>query len=187
MSKTPTFGRYAELSLAEMTAAQREGYLHMVDGPRGRLPGPYKIWMHNPALLHAADPLGSHFTPGKSAISEREREIAVLVINSKWRSAYPTTAHEKRGAEVGLPADAIAAIVAGLATSFSDLREQTVYEMAMALAAERLIPQDLHDRAVAVLGHEGTTDVIALMGYYTAVCLTMNFYAVAAGTPGISR
>lgn len=187
MSKTPTFGRYPELALDEMTEAQRAGYLHMVDGPRGRLPGPYKIWMHNPALLHAADLLGSHFTPGKSAISEREREIAVLVINSKWRSAYPTTAHEKRGAEVGLPADAIAAIVAGLPTSFADAREQAVYEMAIALAGERLIPQDLHDRAVTALGHEGVTDIIVLMGYYTAVSLTMNFYAVASGTPGLAR
>ncbi|MSP05116.1 MAG: carboxymuconolactone decarboxylase [Acetobacteraceae bacterium] len=187
MSKTPTFGRYAELPLADMTAAQRAGYDLMVDGPRARLPGPYKIWMHNPALLRAADPLGRHFTPGASSISEREREIAVLVINSKWRSAYPTTAHEKRGKEVGLPDAATAAIVAGLPTSFTDAREQIVYEMAIALVGERLIPQGLHDRAVAALSHEGVTDIIVLMGYYTAVSLTMNFYAVAPGTPGISR
>lgn len=187
MAKTPTFGRYAELPLADMTPAQRAGYDHMVDGPRGRLPGPYKIWMHNPALLHAADPLGSHFTPGKSSISEREREIAVLVINSKWRSAYPTTAHEKRGAEVGLPAAAIAAIVAGQPASFPDAREQAVHDMATALAAERLIPEALHNRAVAALGHDGVTDIIVLMGYYTAVSLTMNFYAVAPGTPGLAR
>jgi len=187
MPKTPTFGRYAELPLAEMTPEQRAGYEHMVDGPRGRLPGPYKIWMHNPALLRAADPLGSRFTPGKSSISEREREIAVLVINSKWRSAYPTAAHEKRGREVGLPEAAIAAIVSGLPTSFADAREQVAYEMAMTLTAERLVPEDLHNRAVAALGHEGITDIIVLMGYYTAVSLTMNFYAVSPGTPGLAR
>ena len=59
--------------------------------------------------------------------------------------------------------------------------------MAIALVGERLIPQGLHDRAVAALSHEGVTDIIVLMGYYTAVSLTMNFYAVAPGTPGISR
>ena len=31
------------------------------------------------------------------------------------------------------------------------------------------------------------TDVIVLMGYYTAVSLTMNFYAVPAGSPGLAR
>jgi hypothetical protein len=37
------------------------------------------------------------------------------------------------------------------------------------------------------VGHEGVTDVIVLMGYYTAVALTMNGYAVPAGSPGLAR
>ena len=78
-------------------------------------------------------------------------------------------------------------MIAGLPVSFPDKREQVVYEMAMALAAGRLVPQGLYDRAVTTLGHESITDVIVLMGYYTAVSLTMNFYAVAAGTPGLAR
>jgi 4-carboxymuconolactone decarboxylase len=187
MTDSPTFGRYAELPVDRMTADQREGYRLLVEGPRGRLPGPYKVWVHNPKLLRAAAPLGLHFTPGESALSEREREIAVLVITSRWHSAYPTAAHEKRGVEVGLPAVAVEAIVAGLPTSFPDAREQVVYEVAMALAGGRLVPQSLYDRAVTVLGHERVTDVIVLMGYYTAVSLTMNFYAVPAGTPGLAR
>lgn len=187
MSGTPTFGRYAEIAVDQMTPEQRDGYRFLVDGPRGRLPGPYKVWVHNPKLVHAAAPLGQHFTPGQSSLSEREREIAVLVINSKWQSAYPTAAHEKRGKEVGLPAAAVEAIVAGLPASFPDAREQAVYEVAMALAGGRLVPQGLHDRAVKALGHEGVTDMIVLMGYYTAVSLTMNFYAVPAGSPGLAR
>ena len=187
MSDTPTFGRYAEIPVDRMTKEQQEGYRSMVDGPRGRLPGPYKVWVHNPKLLHAAAPLGEHFTPGQSALSEREREIAVVVITSRWHSAYPAAAHERRGKEVGLPAAAVEAIMAGLPASFSDAREQVVYEVAMTLAGGRLVSQGLYDRAVKALGHEGVTDVIVLMGYYTAVSLTMNFYAVPAGSPGLAR
>jgi len=187
MSDAPTFGRYAELPLDRMSAEQREGYRLLVEGPRGRLPGPYKVWVHNPKLVHAAAPLGQHFTPGQSSLSEREREIAVLVITSAWHSSYPTAAHEKRGKEVGLPAGAVEAVIAGLPTSFADAREQAVYEVATALACRRLVPQGLYDRAVEVLGHERITDMVVLMGYYTAVSLTMNFYQVAAGTPGLAR
>ena len=187
MSDAPTFGRYAELPVDRMTPEQREGYRFLVDGPRGRLPGPYKVWVHNPRLVHAAAPLGQHFTPGHSSVSEREREIAVLVMTSRWHSAYPTAAHEKRGREVGLETASVEAIVAGLPTSFLDPREQVVYEVAMALAGGRLVPQGLYERAVGLLGHEGVTDVIVLMGYYTAVSLTMNFYAVPAGSPGLTR
>jgi 4-carboxymuconolactone decarboxylase len=187
MSSTQTFGRYAEIPVDQMTPEQREGYRFLVEGPRGRLPGPYKIWVNNPRLVRAAAPLGQHFTPGQSSLTEREREIAVVVITSKWHSAYPTAAHERRGKEVGLPAPAVEAMVAGLPTAFSDLREQVVYEMAMALAGGQLVSQGLYDRAVKALGHESITDMIVLMGYYTAVSLTMNFYAVPAGSPGLAR
>ncbi len=187
MTATPTFGRYAELTLDEMTAEQRESYNYLMDGPRGRLPGPYKVWIHNPKLVRAADPLGRHFTPGEYSLSEREREIAVIVITSQWNSDYPAAAHEKRGKEVGLPADAVEAMMAGLPTSFADPREQVVYEVAVSLASGRIVSQGLHDRAVSLLGHPGVSDVITLMGYYTSVSLTMNFYAVPAGTPGLTR
>ena len=187
MSETPTFGRYAEIPVDQMTMEQQEGYRSMVDGPRGRLPGPYKIWVHNPKLVHAAGPLGAHFTPGQSSLSEREREIAVVVMTSRWNSAYPAAAHERRGKEVGLPAATVEAMVNGQPVSFTDPREQVVYEMAVALANGRLVSQGLYDRAVKTLGHESITDVIVLMGYYTCVSLTMNFYAVPAGSPGLAR
>lgn len=187
MTGTPTFGRYTELTLDEMTAEQKQAYLYLMDGPRGRLPGPYKVWIHNPKLVHAADPLGRHFTPGEYSLSEREREIAVVVITTKWNSDYPAAAHEKRGKEVGLSASAVEAMTAGLPTTFDDPREQVVYEVATSLAENRIISQGLYDRAVERLGHPGVSDLITLMGYYTSVSLTMNFYAVPAGTPGLTR
>jgi 4-carboxymuconolactone decarboxylase len=59
--------------------------------------------------------------------------------------------------------------------------------MATALAGKQLVSQGLYDRAVKTLGHESITDIIVLMGYYSAVSLTMNFYAVPAGSPGLAR
>ena len=186
MADTPTFGRYAEIPYDEMTPEQKEGY-HALIETRGRLPGPTKIWVHNPKLAKAAGPLGAHFHPGGYSLSEREREIAVCIINSKWHSAYPTGAHERRGKEVGLPAATVEALLAGLPASFSDEREQVVYEMAMCLSQSRWAPKGLYDRAVKALGHVGITDVICLMGYYTMVSLTLAFYDVPAGAAGLQR
>jgi 4-carboxymuconolactone decarboxylase len=81
----------------------------------------------------------------------------------------------------------VEAIITNRPTSFADAREQAVYEVALALTERRIVPNGLYDRAVATLGHVSITDVIVLMGYYTAVSLTMNFYAVPAGTTGITR
>jgi len=131
-------------------------------------------------------PLGAYFRTGYS-LSEREREIAVCITCSKWHSAYPTNAHERAGKAAGLPADKVEAMLSGLPTSFSDTREQVVYEMAMCLANSRWVPKGLYDRAVKALGHVGITDVITLMGYYTSVSMTLAFYDVPAGAPGMAR
>ena len=65
MPDIPTFGRYAEIPFDRMTPEQQAGYRFLVDGPRGRLPGPYKVWVHNPKLVHAAEPLGQGGRPAR--------------------------------------------------------------------------------------------------------------------------
>jgi len=186
MSDTPTFGRYAEIPYDEMTPEQQEAYRLMIEN-RGGLPGPSKIWIHNPKLAKVAGPFGAHFHAGRYSLTEREREIAVCVITSRWHSAYPTNAHERRAKEVELPADKVEAIIAGLPTSFDDEREQVVYEMAMVLSNARWVPKGLFDRAVKALGHVGVTDTITLMGHYTSVAMTLSFYDVPAGATGMAR
>jgi 4-carboxymuconolactone decarboxylase len=186
MPDTPTFGRFTELPLDQMTAEQQEAYRFAVE-TRGPLGGPNKIWVYNPKLAKVAAPFGGHFQKGNYSLTEREREIAVIIINSKWRSAYPTAAHERRGKEVGLPADKVEALLSGLETSFDDKREQAVYEMAKCLSESRWVSKGLYERAVEALGHVGITDVICLMGHYTSVSMTLAFYDVPAGASGLAR
>lgn len=114
-------------------------------------------------------------------------DIVVSLLHSTWGAVYPTNAHERRGKEVGLPAAVVEAIVAGRPAVLQDAREGVVYDVALALAGGRLIPQDLYDQAIKALGHEGITDLIVLLGYYTCVSLTMNFYAVPASGSGTPR
>jgi 4-carboxymuconolactone decarboxylase len=186
MPETPTFGRYAETPYDEMTPEQREAYRFAVE-TRGPLGGPNNIWVHNPRLAKVAAPFGGHFHTDKYSLTEREREIAVIIVNSKWRSAYPTAAHERRGKEVGLPSLTVDALLSGLPVSFEDKREQVVYEMAVCLSNARWVSKGLYDRAVEALGHVGITDVICLMGHYTSVSMTLAFYDVPAGAQGLAR
>lgn len=185
MAATPTFGRYAEIPYDEMTPEQKEGY-HSLLETRGRLPGPTKIYVHNPKLAKAIGPVGAHMRKGYS-LSEREREIAVCVVTSMWHTAYATNAHERAAKAAGLPADKVELILSGLPTSFTDKREQVVYEMAICLTGARWVSQGLYDRAVEALGHVGITDVIVLMGNYTSTSMTLAFYDVPAGATGMAR
>jgi 4-carboxymuconolactone decarboxylase len=185
MAETPTYGRYAEIPYDQMTSEQQEGYRALIEA-RGRLPGPNKIYVHNPKLAKVVGPFGAHFRKGYS-LSEREREIAVCIINSKWHSAYTTSAHERHAKAAGLPSEKVEAILSGLPTSFDDKREQVIYEMATCLTHSRWVSRGLYDRAVEALGHVGITDVITLLGHYTSASMTLAFYDVPAGATGIER
>jgi 4-carboxymuconolactone decarboxylase len=190
----PTFGRYAEIPYNQMTAEQQEGYRALAAAtasehrePSSSLPGPLKIWVHNPKLAKAVGPLVEHMLPGNNSLTEREREIAVCLINSTWHAAYSTDLHARRLEQLSVPAETVEALVGALPASFADAREQVVYEMVSTLLHERWVPQTLYERAVKVLGHVGITDVTVLLGEYTAVSLTLAFYDVPAGAPGIPR
>src|SRR3984885_12846120 len=68
MPDTPTFGRYAEIPYDQMTPEQQEGYRSMIES-RGGLPGPSKIWVHNPKLAKVAGPFGGHFPPRRYSLT----------------------------------------------------------------------------------------------------------------------
>ena len=78
MAETPTFGRYAEIPVDEMTPEQKEGYQSLLEN-RGRLPGPNKIWVHNPKLAKVMGPLGAHFRTGYSLNGRLLRPASVVV------------------------------------------------------------------------------------------------------------
>lgn len=185
MDEKPTYGRYAEIPYDQMTPEQQEGFKVLMES-RGKLPGPAKIYVHNAKLAKVMGPFGGHFRNGYS-LTEREREIAVCIVNSHFHTAYATNAHERAAKAAGLPADKVEAILSGLPASFTDKREQVIYEMAICLVNSRWVSKGLYERALEALGHVGITDVIALMGFYTSVAMTLAFYDVPAGATGLER
>jgi 4-carboxymuconolactone decarboxylase len=181
----PTVGRFAEIPQDQWTPEQQEAYRLVIDAeglePGAPLPSaPLRIWMSNPELSKALASLIWYLKPPHNSLSPRERELAVCIITSKWHTPYTIYAHETFAKNSGMPPEMIDAVISGLPASFTNEREQVIYEMATALANSRWISQGLFDRAVKVLGHTGITDVTVLMGFYTAVSLTVGFYDVPA-------
>ena len=184
----PTVGRFAEIPQDQWTPEQQEAYRSLIDAeglePGAALPSaPLKLWMSNPKLSKALASLIRYLKPPHNSLSPRERELAVCIITSKWHTPYTIYAHEAFAKYSGMPPEMIDAVISGLPATFANEREQVIYEMATALANSRWISQGLYDRAVKALGHTGITDVTVLMGFYTAVSLTVAFYDVPA--PGI--
>jgi len=191
MDQNPTFGRYIEIPLDEMSAEQRSGYDRIIHD-RGMCPGPYKVWLENPAAMQLMVPVGVYYRSG-SNLSEAEREIAVVLVIAKWGAAFPISEHEwiAEGtggySKAGIPADKVERMIVGLPVSFEDSRQQLVYEVATALINSRYVPKGLYDRAVQEVGNNGITDLAIIMGYFTMVAFTLMFHDVPSFAEGLKR
>jgi 4-carboxymuconolactone decarboxylase len=181
-----TFGRFTETPVNEMDADMKSAYDYTLK-LRGMVPGPHKIFLANPKLSHTIVPTGAYFQT-KSTLTKAEIEIVTNVIDGRWGAAYSNHEHEKIGIDLGhLAPEKVAALIAGLPTSFDDPRQQIVYELSSALAAARVVPVGLFHRAQDLLGDKGIVDVTALMGWFTTVSLTLMAYDVPSDAIGLDQ
>lgn len=181
-----TFGRFREVPLDEMSPAEREAY-EFTKKLRGIVPGPHRIWLTNPLLSKTIVPTGAYFQT-QSSLTKSEIEIATNVINGHWAAAYANYEHEIIAQEAGkLAPQQVEALIAGLATSFDDPRQQVVYELATTLAQARVVPNGLYQRAKSLLGDAGIVDVTVLMGWFTAVSLTLMAFDVPSNAKALDE
>ena len=181
-----TFGRFTETPVNEMDADMKSAYDYTLK-LRGMVPGPHKIFLANPKLSHTIVPTGAYFQT-ESTLTKAEIEIVTNVIDGRWGAAYSNHEHEKIGIDLGhLAPEKVAALIAGLPTSFDDPRQQIVYELSSALAAARVVPVGLFHRAQDLLGDKGIVDVTALMSWFTTVSLTLMAYDVPSDAIGLDQ
>lgn len=178
-----TFGRYDETPIERMSAETRDAY-DFTKKLRGLVPGPHRIWLANPRLSKTIVPTGAYYQ-NQSTLTKAEIEIVTNVINGRWLAAYANYEHEIIGEKQGgLSPGKVEALIAGLPTSFEDPRQQVAYELAMTLAQPRVVPLGLYRRAKALLGDAGIVDVTVLMGWFTAVSMTLMAFDVPSNATG---
>lgn len=181
-----TFGRFVESPVAQMSPEMKKAYDFTMQ-LRGLVPGPHKIWLANPKLSQTIVGTGAYFQTD-STLTKAEIEIATNVINGRWLAAYGNYEHERIAEDLGgLAPEKVQRLIAGLPTCFDDARQQVIYELASTLAQPRVVPTGLFRRAQQLLGDAGIVDVTVLMGWFTAVSLTLMAYDVPANAVGLDQ
>jgi 4-carboxymuconolactone decarboxylase len=169
-------GRFKALTTEEMTPEQHAATRLLLDGTRGSVPTPYRIWLSSPGLVAHLEGLGRYLLR-ESSLSPREAEIGILVTAFRCNCPFVLWAHTRAGRRVGLPDAVIDALVAGQPPELNDARERAVYDVARAVP-EGAANDELYAHALAALGQQGVADLTGLIGYYTAVVSILSFHKV---------
>ena len=168
--------RILEIPEDKLTAEQKKVFDDLVAG-RGRLLTPYKIWIHSPQLAAAMETIGT-FLNKKGSLTEREVELIIVIIATHWQGAYVQAAHVKRCLELGFPQTVMDTIMAGGAPDLPNVREKALYDLCQIAMAPGGGSDEVYDGAAKLLGREGLAEVLALLGYYSAVAMAMKLHRV---------
>lgn len=110
-----------------------------------------------------------------SGLSPKCKEVAILVAAAKDKSAYEVYAHTVLGENRGITPEEIESIMQiERSQTFND-EEKTVYDVARELVSgEGPLPKPARDKAVELLGKDGSTALVHLVGFYSYVCVLLR-------------
>ncbi len=138
----------------------------------GRLEGPFNLMLINPAVGNALQSLGSAIR-FSTALTARQRELAILEVAAFTRSDFEWYAHERLGRRAGLTEDEIAAVHNGVEAAGLDPGERAVRELSRQILATGDLDDPSFQQGAAVLGVELVTELVVLIGYYRLLALAM--------------
>lgn len=168
--------RLLDLTPDQLTTEQKGIFEQLVAG-RGRILGPYRVWIHSPTVASGMEQIGT-FLNKRSSLSTREVEMVIIMIALHWQGEYVKTAHVRMGKDAGLSQAVIDALLAGTEPPLTDPHEKAVYRFAAAMIASRKVPDGEFAEIEKVLGRSGIAEVLVLLGYYTSVAMAMKVHEV---------
>lgn len=181
--------RIPRLSPAQLDDAQRELYDAIAGGPRARttafrltddhggLEGPFNAMLLCPPIGDAVQRLGAAIRY-RGALSDRARELAILVVAAHWRSRFEWDSHERVARQVGLGDKEITPLRSGTYPDLEDPEEAAVVTVTQQVLSDRTLSETDYADATAVLGPAKLFELTTLIGYYELLALQMRIFGV---------
>lgn len=165
------------LAPEQQNEEQRALVESILSGPRKDLPINMEIWLNNPKFAVVANSF-AEYVGHTAPMTRRIKEIVILVVAAYLRSEFEWFWHERLAKQLEIAEDQIAAIKENKDAYFADEVEQVSHDLTVAFLRTREVSDELHERAMRLLGHQGVADITGLIGLYQMVAFALDFYKV---------
>lgn len=165
----------------ELNPEQREQYERILRFRKpladGTIGGPYDPWILNPELAKRAVSWGNSLWE-RTSIGRRLVELAIIITGRFWESNVEWVSHSELALKYGISQDVIDAVFAEQRPMHAPPDELLVYDICIALHKTHQLPIGFYNQAIASFGERGLVDIIATIGYYTFVAMTLNAFDI---------
>ena len=168
--------RYPELKLDQLTPAQKAYVDNLQKPPRNNTTAlknpPFKVYMRSPELATKLEAMSDYVRWGTGQ-PPRLTELAIMITARQWSSQWIWRGHYRAAVKDGLDPSVGADIAAGKRPTKMKKDETILYNYATEMYRDKAVSDATFAAAVKAFGEKGLIDLVATMGYYDTVAMTL--------------
>jgi 4-carboxymuconolactone decarboxylase len=165
--------RFAPLTYAGMTPAQKTMFEGLLKGERRGAGGPFNVLLRSPEMGNLAQQFGASMR-FHSSMPPKLNELAIIITARHWTSHYEWYAHKRAALAAGLSPAIVDAIASGRRPTTMQPDEQTVYDFCTELLTNKQVGDQTFKAAKDRFGERGVVDLVGVSGYYGLVSMLLN-------------
>ena len=169
--------RLPKLSYEQLSPEQKVVWEEVVAGPRKKMHGPFFAWLHSAELLSRGQQLGL-YARFQSSLPQRLSELCILIMSAHWKASGEWIDHSPIATGLGIDAIALEALRTGKPATFGREDENATYAFAQELLHTHEVSDATYKRAKEILGERGVLDIVAVLGYYSFIAMTLKAFAM---------
>ena len=168
--------RYPTLKPEQLTPEQKAYVDNLQKPPRSNTTAlqdpPLKVYLRSPELASTLEAASDYVRWG-SGLEPRLTELAIMITARQWSSQWIFRGHYRAAVKGGLDPSVGADIAAGKRPTAMKEDETILYNYATEMYRDKAVSDASYAAAVKAFGEKGLIDLIATMGYYNMVTMTL--------------
>jgi len=168
--------RYPTLKLDQLSAEQKAYVENLAKPPRNNTTAlqnpPFKVYLRSPELATRLEEVSDYVRWGTGQ-PPRLTELAIMITARQWSSQWIWRGHYRAAVRGGLDPSVGADIAAGKRPEKLKEDETILYNYATEMYRDKAVSDPTFAAAVKAFGEKGLIDLVATMGYYDIVAMTL--------------
>jgi 4-carboxymuconolactone decarboxylase len=168
--------RLPDIDEANLTADQRRIYDEIMR-VRGRVRGPFAVWLRNAELGEYTLKLQDMFA-SRVSLERRLVQLMILVAARLSTAQYAWFIHEPHALNHGIAPEIVEAIRERRTPDFTREDERAVYDITLELNTTRSLSEANFERGIALFGERAMVELVSAIGFYSMVAMTLNAFDI---------
>jgi len=168
--------RYPTLKPDQLSAEQKAYVENLAKPPRNNTTAlqnpPFKVYLRSPELATRLEEVSDYVRWGTGQ-PPRLTELAIMITARQWTNQWIWRGHYRAAVRGGLDPSVGADIAAGRRPEKLKGDEAILYNYATEMYRDKAVSDAIFGAAVKQFGEKGLIDLVATMGYYDTVAMTL--------------